>query len=274
MPERYISSALRNNRRLPTIQGTLTGVEAAIHDRIWNAILDRKLRPGAKLHEDMVGNTFGVSRTIVRKVFLIMEQEGIISLPLNRGAFVAVPTPDEIKHLFETMRLVMPHIMRSLAVTLDDEMKARLETHFETDQEQDQRVSRRLAHEYFILLADVHGNPIIAGLVERIATRTSMALTLYQDQMSDWHPADYGRRINKAIMAGDSETAIKIFFSSLEELEKTLLLEGPDSTFDIGSILSAGEDTVYPKARRSSKTRTRRTKAELEGTKKKRSLVS
>lgn len=256
----------------------MTGVEAAIHDRIWNAILDRKLRPGAKLHEDMVGTTFGVSRTIVRKVFLIMEQEGIISLQLNRGAFVAVPAPEEVQHLFETMRLVMPYIVRNLAATLDDDMRARFEAHFEILEDgvssQDVRTSRRLAHEGFVLLADMHGNPVLASLIERIATRTSMAATMYQDQMVDWHPAEYSRQMVDAILAKDGDKAVKIFLDSLANLEASLQLDGPDTSFDIGSILSAGEDTVYPKARRSSKPRARRTKAEMEGVKKSRAAAS
>lgn len=269
MPERYISPSLRNNRRLSAIVGNLTGVEAAIHDRIWNAILDRKLRPGAKLHEDMVGNAFGVSRTIVRKVFLIMEQEGIISLPLNRGAFVATPTPEEIRPLFETLRLTMPYIIRNLVETLDDDGRARLEAHFQVsddlEQSQEARLLRRLAQEHFILMADLYGNPVLATLIERITTRVSMALTLYQDPISTWRPAESNRLLNQAILDRDADKAVEFLMKHLDLIEATIQFESPESTFDIGSILLADDEPVYPKARKGSKSRQRKVKVVTDG---------
>ncbi len=264
MPERYISQALRNSPRIPATRGSLTGVEAAIHERIWSAILDRKLRPGAKLHEDMIGNAFGVSRTIVRKVFLIMEQEGIISLPLNRGAYVATPAPDEIRPIIETATLIMPGIIRHVVETMDDEKRAMLEGHFEIDENLDSaqkaRLIRRLTQEHFILLADMQGNPIISCLMERITARCTMAMTLYQDPLASWRPGEANREANQAILDGDAEKAINIVLQHLHQVETTMLYEKPENAFDLGAILGPGESQIYSKARRSGKTRSRNVK--------------
>lgn len=266
MPERYLSPSLHNNRRLPALSGNLTGVEAAIHDRIWNAIMDRKLRPGAKLHEDMVGNAFGVSRTIVRKVFLIMEQEGIIALPLNRGAFVATPSVEEVPPLFETARLIMPHILRKLVVELDEEDRTRLEQHFKfekgLDEAQKARALRRLSQEHPILLADIHGNPILAALAERLSIRISLVLTLYQDPSSN-RQSEHTQRINKAVLEGDAEEAVRLTLELIDLVEESLRFENPEHALDIGAILMGGDDEVYPKARRSSKPRGRKPKASV-----------
>ncbi|MEN3929896.1 GntR family transcriptional regulator [Microvirga sp. W0021] len=269
MPERYTSISLRNNLRSHGVTENLTSVETEIHDRIWNAILDRKLRPGAKLHEDMVGNAFGVSRTIVRKVFLIMEQEGVIALPLNRGAFVASPAPDEIKPLLETIRLVMPYLITWLCNNLDDSMRERLESHFniteEHDLSQEVRILRRLAHEHYVLIADLYGNPILSSLIEKVIVRTSMAMTLYQDTVTGWRPADSNKQINEAILEGDAEKAISIMMNHLALIEATMQYNSPETTFDISSILSADDEEIYPRARKSTKGRPRKVPAEANG---------
>lgn len=89
--------------------------EALIYDRLWNAILDRKIRPGTKLAEDEIGAAFNISRTVIRKVLFIMEEQGIVHLPPNRGAYVATPTPEDAQEVLEATRVIAMHVVGELA---------------------------------------------------------------------------------------------------------------------------------------------------------------
>lgn len=92
-PKRYISEALQTFPDIAHHTAPLVGVGATIYNRLWRSIISGRLKSGTKMSEDVICKIFSVSRTIVRKVLVIMEQEGIIEQPINYGTYVATPTP-------------------------------------------------------------------------------------------------------------------------------------------------------------------------------------
>jgi DNA-binding GntR family transcriptional regulator len=65
-----------------------------------SAILERILLPGMKLTEDLLGERFGASRTLVRQALERLAAEGLVELRRNRGAAVATPSLEEARDLF------------------------------------------------------------------------------------------------------------------------------------------------------------------------------
>ena len=63
-----------------------------ICSRLWLAIAERKLRPGARLKEEELCAIFSVSRARVRAALARLESSGLVTLVPNRGAFVSEPT--------------------------------------------------------------------------------------------------------------------------------------------------------------------------------------
>lgn len=246
--ERYSSPALRKCKAMsPT--APLSGVQALIHDRIWNALLDGKLRPGTKLPEEQIGMVFKVSRTVVRKVLIVMEQEGIVSLPLNRGAYVTTPTPEKIQDVFEATRLVSCHITGGLASnfkTLSDEDKNRLKLHCEAHnaaiESQDLQMARRLSLEFLLLLADIHRNKIFASLQEQAMSHIIMAMLLHQHQPPERPLQEIQNSIFEAVKAGKEADAREGMEKYLDTIKDSLKRSSSARGSDLRSILSEGLD--------------------------------
>ena len=58
--------------------------------------------------EAEVGALFDVSRTVARAALQMLSFEGLVRTERNRGAFVANPTPEEARQVFDSRRLIEP----------------------------------------------------------------------------------------------------------------------------------------------------------------------
>ena len=65
--------------------------DAYIYQHLLTAIVEHDLVPGTKLPEDALAESFGVSRTVIRKVLHQLAHEGLVQLERHRGATVARP---------------------------------------------------------------------------------------------------------------------------------------------------------------------------------------
>ena len=247
MHNRYLSPALKGLGAI-SLTAPLVGVEALIYDRLWNAILDRKLRPGTKLAEDEIGAAFSVSRTVIRKVLVIMEEQGVLHLPPNRGAYVAAPAPEEAREVFEASRLISRHVVAELAANPDrigSEGHDRLDAHYQMEQEaaaaNDFHTTRRLVVEFYVLLALLHGNKTLAAAQERLLMRGMMAITLYQEHIVQWPPHAVHRPLVELILAGQVEKAVAHVETLYRTTEASLRLAPLDQEVDLRAILTVDQ---------------------------------
>jgi DNA-binding GntR family transcriptional regulator len=67
--------------------------------RAW--ILNGRLKPRERLHQDQLAAALGVSRMPVREAIRQLAAEGLVQLFPHRGAFVSSLDPDEIRELYE-----------------------------------------------------------------------------------------------------------------------------------------------------------------------------
>ena len=79
--------------------------EDAIYERLMAAIFEHRLPPGTKLGEESLAAIFGVSRARIRRVLPRLAHDGVVHLEPNRGAFVAKPTVQEARDVFEARRV-------------------------------------------------------------------------------------------------------------------------------------------------------------------------
>jgi DNA-binding GntR family transcriptional regulator len=110
--------------------------EARIVERIYEAVMDQRLAPGAKLSEAALCEAFGVGRMRIRRSLLILASREVVELQPNRGAYVAQPTADQAREVFEARLLIEPPLARlaaqrikrvgikALALNLDKEAAA------------------------------------------------------------------------------------------------------------------------------------------------------
>ena len=64
----------------------------AIYRAVSDAIVEQRLKPGARLREDALAEVFGISRTGIRKILQRLALEQLVTLTPRRGASVTRPT--------------------------------------------------------------------------------------------------------------------------------------------------------------------------------------
>jgi DNA-binding GntR family transcriptional regulator len=73
----------------------------AIADAIRFSIVSGELGPGHRLKEDQFANEFGVSRVPVREAIKRLDAEGYITVTVNAGARVSVPSARDASELLQ-----------------------------------------------------------------------------------------------------------------------------------------------------------------------------
>ena len=68
-----------------------------------DCIITAMLRPGERLEEGALAERFGVSRTPVREALRQLAAMGLVDRRPNRGAIVAVVSPEHLSSMFESM---------------------------------------------------------------------------------------------------------------------------------------------------------------------------
>jgi len=200
--------------------------ERAIFDRILNAVIERRLKPGTKLTEESLADIFGVTRGRVRKVLLLLSEHHVVQLQPNRGAFIASPTVEETEALFEARRVVERGIVEIVALLPRDRREIaldRLDEHRES--EMDARRSSdhgriiRLSGEFHTLLAELAGNVILTDILERLVRRTALGLATHADHSdTDCSPGDH-TAIVEAIRHGDGQRAATLALHHLDHIK-------------------------------------------------------
>ena len=200
-----------------------------IRDHLRDAIVDRRLAPGTKLNEVEVGTLFDVSRTVVRAALQALSFEGLVRTERNRGAFVANPTPEEARQVFESRRLIEPGIARAAAQNVTTAQIAafreRLEDESRLMSERGPTARRAEIHasgDFHLLLASVAGNAILVRFMEELVARSSLVIALYgRSGASSCGHGDHAA-ILSAVEARDGEKASALLLRHIDHIEADL----------------------------------------------------
>lgn len=215
----------------PTSVGPLAGEDraTAIRDHLRDAIVDRRLAPGTKLSEAEVGTLFEVSRTVVRAALQALAFEGLVRIERNRGAFVANPTPEEARQVFDSRRLIEPGIARAAAarITAADLAQFRQSLNAETRllEERGPMARRAEIHasgDFHLLLANVGGNVILQRFMEELVARSSLVIALYGNSGASSCGHGEHADILAALEDGDGERAAALLITHINHIEADL----------------------------------------------------
>ena len=201
----------------------------AIREQLRDAIIDRRLAPGTKLNEAEVGALFEVSRTVVRAALQMLSFEGLVRIERNRGAFVANPTPEEAKQVFDSRRLIEPALALEAAQRIgpDDIAAFRERLAEETELMGQRGASARRAEirasgDFHLLLANVAGNAILGRFMEELVARSSLVIALYgRTGASRCGHSDHGDILD-ALEKRDGATAGRLMLRHIDHIEADL----------------------------------------------------
>ena len=226
----------------------------AVHAGLRRAIIEQALLPGTKLPEDAIGESFGVSRTLVRSALTRLAAEGLVELRHNRGAVVASPSLSEARDVFDIRRNLEALVVQRLADRLTREQQDALRRHVAREERAKGRggaESIRLAGEFHTLLAGLTGNELLARYVGETVSRSSLILALYgRPHSSDCAVAEH-RALIDALVAGDAKKAGTLMDEHLGAVQERALIEpAAEPERSLRSILSAygrsGDGTEHP----------------------------
>lgn len=204
--------------------------EDMLVEAILDAISDQRLKPGAKLAEQALCDLFGCNRAQVRRALAALTGYHAVTHIPNRGTFVASPTAEEARDVFEARRAIEATIARSAAGRVTEADIARLSAHLEAERELHRGGARheeiRLSRAFHLLLAEVAGNRVLADYLSELTLRTSLILGLYGRDEAGHCGADDHAGILAAIAARDAERAADLAREHLRRIEAGLDFAG------------------------------------------------
>lgn len=212
----------------------------AIYASLRRAILEQALKPGVKLPEDSIGDTFGVSRTSARNALVRLVSDGLVEIKPNRGASVAMPTLEEAHEVFALRRCLEREVIERLCTRMPKDGIDALISHVR-EEERALRSSSprsiRLAGEFHILLAELTDSKLLIDFISRVVSRSSLILARFGRPHSAECGIDEHIQLIEALKQLDRARATEIMDHHLHAVEDRARVDEEDAP-DVGEILS------------------------------------
>jgi DNA-binding GntR family transcriptional regulator len=219
--------------------------EDEIVRRIHDAVIEQRLPAGTKLSEAVLCEAFGAGRARVRRSLLVLAGREIVELHANRGAFVARPTPQQARDIFDARREIDSSVARRAAARAQPADMVRLRAHLDTEQRahelHDRRHAIRLSGHFHVLLAEIAGNKVMERIVGELVSRSSLIIGLFGTATSDNCRSDEHDRILDAIATHDEAAGARMMFEHLAHIESSLDVSGErPRPVDVMAIFAGG----------------------------------
>lgn len=215
--------------------------EEEIVERIFEAIIDQRLPPGTKLSEAALCEAFGVGRMRIRQSLLLLSSREVVELLPNRGAFVASPSAEQARQVFEARLMIEPNVARLAAERATEDDLLMLQKHLALEHDahrgSKRRESIRLSGQFHVLLAEVAGNAVALRMVKELVTRTSLIIGIFGSPgVSNCRDEDH-EDIFAAFRTRDRDGASRLMADHLRHIQDHLELGAQaEATSDLVAI--------------------------------------
>ena len=198
-------------------------LETIIVDSILDAIADQRLHAGTKLGEQALSDLFGCNRAHVRRALGTLIAYHVVDHLPNRGAYVATPTPQDARDVFQARRAIETVICRNAVRQATSEDIAALRVHLAQEAlargSGDRSAAVRLSRGFHLLLGRIGRNPVLLRYLEELTMRSSLIIGLYATGHGTLCADDEHTRITDAIEARDMDAAQDLLDRHLRHIE-------------------------------------------------------
>lgn len=157
--------------------------EDYIYKLIKNKIIKKELFPNCQIVESQLAEDTGISRTPIRAALKRLSYEGVVNNIPNRGTFVANPTLDEIRAVYDckillesaAIKLACDHITQDQLNQLDELMERQVETHVRKDLYQFIKINA----EFHMTIAKASKNMFYEKYINELIERSDVYLIFY-----------------------------------------------------------------------------------------------
>lgn len=234
------TDSLREPRPATASAGdAVPGATQRIVEAITTAIVERRLMPGTKLAEQKIADIFQVSRTLVRQALNQLSRDHLVTLEPARGAFVATPSIEEARQVFQVRLMLESAMLRQLCACITEPQITSLRAHLQQEREAVARVDvpgrTRLLADFHMVLARMLGNEVLADLLADLLSRSSLISLMYQSSHSAQHSQDDHVRLVDALEKRDARAAVRLMEQHIASVERNLRLD-PKSP-DLADVL-------------------------------------
>ena len=214
----------------------------SIVDALTRAIVEHRLQPGTKLAEQKLADHFGVSRTLVRQALFQLVQKHLVKMEPARGAFVAAPTVDEARQVFQVRRILEAEMVREfLRKATPAKLKA-LRDHMAQEkaamERPDPSERQQLLGDFHVRIAELADNGVLAQILRDLVSRSSLITLMYQRDNFAAHSQEEHVELVKALAAKDEKRAVKLMEDHLLHVEESLAFDRPVPSHDIALALA------------------------------------
>ncbi|KGE78776.1 GntR family transcriptional regulator [Halomonas sp. ND22Bw] len=215
----------------------------AIHRSISDAIIEHRLKPGARLREDALSEVFGISRTGIRKILQRLALEQLVTLTPRRGASVTRPTAEEAKDVFDARQMVecglMPEVARRITAADLERLRDMEREERQALKAGEQSSAIKLSAAFHGELARLSGNDTLAAFVEQLCSRSSLILAVYGNAGHLGCESHDHDALLRYLEQGDGERARAFMSRHLKAIEASLSIHEPeDEAPDLYEIFS------------------------------------
>lgn len=216
-------------------------IEARIYRAVFESVMNQRLTPGTKLPEAQLCELFGASRATVRKVLQRLAHDHIVQLRPNRGAIIAMPSPEETRQIFEARRgleaIIVNLATHNAKATDIAGLRQQLKAEHDAMHRFDQPAWARLASSFHLRLAALSGNPILERYLVEMVSRCSLIVALYEPPGNASCEHDEHERIVDCMAKGDAAGAVQLMDEHLRELERNVSLKRAASEPTLADLL-------------------------------------
>ena len=158
--------------------------EAEVYRILSEMLLSASLPAGQRLGERAMAEALGVSRERVRKVLQRLGAERLVTLIPNRGVFVAMPSLESARQIYDARRVVEAGLLLTLAQTINaaqiEELRAHVVQERDAVESGDRARAVQLSGAFHLKLAAMSNNDLIIRYMQELVSRTSMLVAFFE----------------------------------------------------------------------------------------------
>jgi DNA-binding GntR family transcriptional regulator len=212
--------------------------EQYVQQELIRAVMERRLKPGTKLDEDVLADVFNISRTRLRKVLTLLGTQLIVTNKPNYGSFVAKPSAAEARDVFQARRGIEEFLVRIITSKPIKPDFGPLRS-FVAEEQRSYDVGHagaiELSGNFHLKLADLAENSVLSGYLHQLVTLTILIQVLYGPEhicLAQSH-----LEILEAVERGNANAATELMSRHLDEIENSCdLREIDEEDVDLRAI--------------------------------------
>ncbi|KRP45501.1 DNA-binding transcriptional regulator, GntR family [Pseudomonas libanensis] len=198
-----------------------------IYPRLFDAILEQRIAPASRFTEEGLAETFGVSRSVIRRVLAKLSQQQVIIQRPNQRAQVAAPDALQTRQILEARRMVEMTVVQLACAQSTPVQVRQLRELINRERDCIARAQRgaaiRLSGEFHLQLAMMAKNAPLAQFLNSLVPLTALAIAQHEETARMNCAWQAHAAIADAVEQGDCKAAAERMTQHLNRLEFRLV---------------------------------------------------